>query len=54
LPHLTIWQWLLGAFCALAVGIAKTGVPGLGILVVPLMVLTVGDARQPSGVDRHD
>jgi hypothetical protein len=49
LPHLTIWQWALGAFCALAVGIAKTGVPGLGILVVPLMVLTVGDARLSAG-----
>ncbi len=49
LPHLAVWQWLLGAFCALAVGIAKTGVPGLGILVVPLMVLTVGDARLSAG-----
>ncbi|MCE5310619.1 MAG: sulfite exporter TauE/SafE family protein [Acidobacteriales bacterium] len=48
-PHLAVWQWLLGAFCALAVGIAKTGVPGLGILVVPLMVLTVGDARFSAG-----
>ncbi len=48
-PHLAAWQWLLGAFCALAVGIAKTGVPGLGILVVPLMVLTVGDARFSAG-----
>ncbi len=35
--------------CALAVGIAKTGVPGLGILVVPLMVLMVGDARLAAG-----
>jgi uncharacterized membrane protein YfcA len=40
---------MLGAFCALAVGIAKTGVPGLGILVVPLMVLAVGDARFAAG-----
>ena len=28
---------------------AKTGVPGLGIFVVPLMVLAVGDARQSAG-----
>jgi uncharacterized membrane protein YfcA len=35
--------------CALSVGVAKTGVPGLGILVVPLMVLAVGDARQSAG-----
>src|SRR5262249_19494182 len=39
------WQWLLGAFSALAIGTAKTGVPGLGSFVAPLMVLTVGDAR---------
>jgi uncharacterized membrane protein YfcA len=31
------------------VGIAKTGVPGLAILVVPLMVLVAGDARQSAG-----
>jgi uncharacterized membrane protein YfcA len=31
------------------VGLAKTGVPGFGIFVVPLMVLTVGDARQSAG-----
>ncbi len=31
------------------VGIAKTGVPGLSILTVPVMVLTVGDARLSAG-----
>jgi len=31
------------------VGMAKTGMPGLGILAVPMMVLTIGDARQASG-----
>ncbi len=30
------WQWALGAACALMVGLSKTGVPGLGILFVPL------------------
>jgi uncharacterized membrane protein YfcA len=49
LPALEPWRWLVGAICALSVGVAKTGVPGLGILVVPLMVLTVGDARQSAG-----
>jgi uncharacterized membrane protein YfcA len=49
LPDLAPWQWLLGAACALGVGMAKTGVPGLGIFVVPLMVITVGDARQSAG-----
>src|SRR5262249_2123503 len=45
IPHFAPWQWLLGAFSALAIGTAKTGVPGLGSFVAPLMVLTVGDAR---------
>jgi uncharacterized protein len=49
LPPLTAVQWLLGGFCAFCVGVSKTGVPGLSILVVPLMVLTVGDARQSAG-----
>jgi uncharacterized protein len=48
-PALAPWQWALGAFCAAMVGLAKTGVPGFGIFVVPLMVLTVGDARQSAG-----
>lgn len=45
MPHLSIWQWLLGVFNAFTIGAAKTGVPGGGILVAPLMVLLVGDAR---------
>ncbi|MCC7155600.1 MAG: sulfite exporter TauE/SafE family protein [Bryobacterales bacterium] len=49
LPQLSWWQWLLGAFCAFNVGVAKTGVPGVGILVIPLMVLVVGDVRQSAG-----
>jgi hypothetical protein len=40
-----LWQWLLGAVSAFAIGIAKTGAPGLGSFVAPLMVLTAGDAR---------
>jgi hypothetical protein len=36
-PALEPWRWLLGAIRAFGVGIAKTGVPGLGILVVPRM-----------------
>jgi len=49
IPELAAWQWTVGAVCAFSVGVAKTGVPGLGILVVPLMVLAVGDARQSAG-----
>jgi uncharacterized membrane protein YfcA len=37
------WQWALAGACALLVGTAKTGVPGLGILVVPLMVYVISD-----------
>jgi len=49
LPALSHTQWILGAFCAFFVGVSKTGVPGLAILVIPLMVLAVGDARQSAG-----
>jgi uncharacterized protein len=47
--QLAPWQWALGIISAVFVGIAKTGVPGLSILVVPLMVLAVGDARHSAG-----
>jgi uncharacterized protein len=49
MPELAWWQWTLGALAAFFVGVAKTGVPGLGILVVPMMVLAVGDARASAG-----
>jgi uncharacterized protein len=42
-------RFALAAVAALMVGVAKTGVPGFGILAVPLMVLAVGDARQSAG-----
>ncbi|MEP7354779.1 MAG: sulfite exporter TauE/SafE family protein [Acidobacteriota bacterium] len=45
LPDLAPWRWALGAFCAFMIGIAKTGAPGVGTLVAPLMVMVVGDAR---------
>lgn len=44
------WQWALGAGCAFLNGVAKTGVPGLGILVVPLMLYVVTDPRISPGV----
>lgn len=49
MPDLFWWQWALGALCAANVGMAKTGLPGMGVMVVPLMVLTVGDARMSAG-----
>jgi uncharacterized protein len=45
MPQFAAWQWLLGAISALVIGAAKTGMPGLGSFVAPLMVLAVGDAR---------
>ena len=38
-------RFALAALAGLLIGIAKTGIPGFGILAVPLMVLAVGDAR---------
>lgn len=35
-------QWILGALGALLIGFTKTGVPGLGILIVPLMATAFG------------
>jgi len=39
-------QWAVGAASAFMIGVAKTGMPGVGILAIPAMVLMVGDARQ--------
>lgn len=48
-PDLLPWRWAVGVGVAILVGVAKTGVPGVGTLAVPLMVLAVGDARQSAG-----
>ena len=42
-------RFALAALAGLLTGVAKTGVPGFGILAVPLMVLAVGDARHSAG-----
>jgi uncharacterized membrane protein YfcA len=39
---LTPEQWIVGIILALIVGISKTGMPGIGILVVPLMAVVFG------------
>lgn len=49
MPDLSVFQWTLLVFTAFSVGLAKTGVPGLGIMIVPVMVLAVGDARHSAG-----
>jgi uncharacterized membrane protein YfcA len=35
-------QWSLACFAALIIGISKTGMPGVGILGVPLLAMAVG------------
>lgn len=49
MAEIAAWQWALGALCAFFVGVAKSGVPGLGMVTVPLMILVVGDARASVG-----
>ncbi len=39
---LTPEQWTIGIIAALTVGITKTAVPGIGILIVPLMAVVFG------------
>lgn len=41
MPVLSPAHWLLAALAAVLVGAAKTGVPGLGVLAVPLMMWAV-------------
>jgi uncharacterized membrane protein YfcA len=46
---LDVLGWVVVALCAVMVGITKTGIPGLGILVVPLMALVL-PARKSTGI----
>lgn len=47
IPSLTPAEWGLALLCAALVGFSKTGVPGTGILAVPLMAALFG-AGSPS------
>jgi uncharacterized protein len=47
--HLLPWQWALAAACAFLNGLGKTGVPGLGILPVVLMLWVIPDGRLSGG-----
>ena len=40
--QLETWQWILGAAAAVLVGISKTGVPGIGTLVVTILATAFG------------
>jgi len=46
---LTLQGWIVVAICALIGGGAKTGIPGLGILAVPLTALVL-PARESTGI----
>jgi uncharacterized protein len=45
MPELALWKWLLGGLAAFTLGAAKSGLPGGGMLAIPMMVLVVGSAR---------
>jgi uncharacterized protein len=45
MPHLETWKWVLGIASAFMIGISKTGAPGAASMVIPFMVMIVGDAR---------
>ena len=45
----SVWQWLLAGLAAVMIGVSKTGIPGLSILVVPLMA-SVMPAKMSVGV----
>jgi uncharacterized protein len=40
--HLTNLQWVIGSAAALMVGVSKTGVPGVGIFVAPMLASIFG------------
>ena len=46
---LDLFGLIVIAVCAVMVGTTKTGMPGLGILIVPLMVLVL-PTRQSTGI----
>ncbi len=46
---LTPTGWAVVALCAIMVGASKTGIPGIGILVVPLMALVIQPADKSVG-----
>lgn len=43
------FQWCVALFCALSVGVSKTGLPGIGILGIPLMAMIM-PAKASTGI----
>lgn len=48
--HLEPWQWALAILAAALVGLSKTGIAGLGILVVSVFALLIPSTKQSSGI----
>jgi len=46
---LTAVDWLLIVFCAMLIGMSKTGVPGVSMIVVPTLALIFG-GKQSTGI----
>lgn len=46
---LDVLQWLIVLACAVMIGLTKTGIPGLGVLISPLMA-DVFPARESTGI----
>jgi hypothetical protein len=42
-------EWLVAGSAAFLIGLSKTGIPGLGILAVTLLAITMGDAKVSVG-----
>jgi uncharacterized membrane protein YfcA len=48
-PDLNLTQWFLMALCALFIGMSKVGVPGVSMIVVPVLAIIFG-GKQSTGV----
>lgn len=46
--ELELYQWVIAAVCAALIGFSKLGVPGSGIMVVPMLAIIL-PARQSTG-----
>lgn len=49
MPELTLYQWILITVGAGTIGLAKSGIPGLGILAIPLFAAVV-PAKESTGL----
>jgi uncharacterized membrane protein YfcA len=47
---LSLLDWITIASCAAIVGISKTGIPGIGILAVPLLAIVFEDTNESTGL----